>query len=541
MDFDDSVVLRLRLSGQRLEVVHASRWLDGDNRIVLALWWLEAAGEMTRADIAGALADSPADADARISYMLGQLATARTVVSALATPRCEGLSRLTAGWDGWPEALWRERIADHVRRCVVCAAPPHERIAPELLFAEHALVPVPEHLTDSVTAALRTAQQGKKPLRCRGTPAKRRFSIAVSVACAVLIVAIGVVHTTAPDQDSDSQERAAVAMATSRPSSSSVSRSAAGTSSPARASETARSSEKAETRASSMPSTASASPRTRPSTECGGALAPQWANWPMPNAKAGGLPHQASYTDQGNGTVRDNVTCLLWQRAPAPRRHTFTDAQAYCARLNLAGDGWRLPSRIEVMSLVDTTRSGPAIDTAAFPGTPAQFFWTSSPWAVTKTPLRAWIVNFYEGLTSNAVDQSGSYQVRCVRGDSGSGRPAYRTVSGQVTDPATGLTWQRATAPGTLTPHAADAYCTGLTLGGRAWRLPTVKELATLVDDGRVSPAIDRTAFPDTPGTGAYWSASVFAPEPSQRWFVSYNDGITSHRPLDGAHVRCVS
>ncbi|WP_449479665.1 Lcl C-terminal domain-containing protein [Streptomyces atroolivaceus] len=290
-----------------------------------------------------------------------------------------------------------------------------------------------------------------------------------------------------------------------------------------------------------MPTVASASPRARPPADCRGALASRWANWPMPNARTGGLPSPASYTNQGNGTVRDNVTCLLWQRTPAPQRHTFTDARAYCARLKLVGDGWRLPSRIEVMSLVDTTRSGPAIDTTAFPGTPARFFWTSSPWAVTKAPPRAWIVNFYEGLTSNAAEQSGSYQVRCVRGGSGSGSPAYRTGGGRVTDPTTGLTWQRATAPGTMSPAAADAYCAALTVGGRAWRLPTVKELATLVDDSRVSPAIDRAAFPDTPGTGAYWSASAFAPETSQRWFLSYNDGITSHRQLAGAYVRYVS
>lgn len=53
-DFVDLTLLRLELSGQRREVAEATRWVDGDDREVLSLWWLEASGELTRAELAAA-------------------------------------------------------------------------------------------------------------------------------------------------------------------------------------------------------------------------------------------------------------------------------------------------------------------------------------------------------------------------------------------------------------------------------------------------------------------------------------------------------
>ena len=73
----------------------------------------------------------------------------------------------------------------------------------------------------------------------------------------------------------------------------------------------------------------------------------------------------------------------------------------------------------------------------------------------------------------------------------------------EVRDNYTGLVWQRAdssqTAPMAVMPWAdARAYCTGLTIGGHAWRLPSIRELATLVDEAQVAPSINRTMFPNT-------------------------------------------
>jgi RNA polymerase sigma factor (sigma-70 family) len=54
-DFVDLTILRLALTDQRRETALATRWLDEDDRELLALWWLEAAGELTRADLVAAL------------------------------------------------------------------------------------------------------------------------------------------------------------------------------------------------------------------------------------------------------------------------------------------------------------------------------------------------------------------------------------------------------------------------------------------------------------------------------------------------------
>ncbi|MFB7075733.1 sigma-70 family RNA polymerase sigma factor, partial [Streptomyces sp. NPDC056290] len=54
-DFVDLTIVRLGLEGQRREAAEATRWLDPDDQALLSLWWLEAAGELTRAEVAAAL------------------------------------------------------------------------------------------------------------------------------------------------------------------------------------------------------------------------------------------------------------------------------------------------------------------------------------------------------------------------------------------------------------------------------------------------------------------------------------------------------
>ncbi|QGZ47528.1 sigma-70 family RNA polymerase sigma factor [Streptomyces sp. QHH-9511] len=120
-DFVDLTILRLGLSGQRREVAEATRWLDESDRELLALWWLEASGELTRAELADALAVPPPHAAVRVQRMKERLETARAVVRVLAARRpCAGLARVTTGWDGSPTPLWRRRVARHLNGCGSC-------------------------------------------------------------------------------------------------------------------------------------------------------------------------------------------------------------------------------------------------------------------------------------------------------------------------------------------------------------------------------------------------------------------------------------
>jgi hypothetical protein len=133
----------------------------------------------------------------------------------------------------------------------------------------------------------------------------------------------------------------------------------------------------------------------------------------MPNAPAAGAANPASYDTSTPGVVVDKVTGLMWQLAVDTGSYDWIAAKAYCAGLVLAGhNDWRLPTEIELFSLVDSTATSPAIDAAAFPGTPSAFFWSSSPLA--GDPASAWGVYFSYGGTGSGV-ASVANRVRCVR------------------------------------------------------------------------------------------------------------------------------
>ncbi|MEV0924795.1 sigma-70 family RNA polymerase sigma factor, partial [Streptomyces spongiicola] len=142
-DFVDLTITRLGLSGQRRETAEATRWLDEDDRALLSLWWLEAAGELSREEVTAALELSPQHTAVRVQRMKAQLETARVVVRALsAEPRCVLLEPIVASWDGLPSALWRKRIARHARGCTVCAGHWSGLVPAEGLLVGLALVPV---------------------------------------------------------------------------------------------------------------------------------------------------------------------------------------------------------------------------------------------------------------------------------------------------------------------------------------------------------------------------------------------------------------
>lgn len=118
----------------------------------------------------------------------------------------------------------------------------------------------------------------------------------------------------------------------------------------------------------------------------------------------------------------------------------------------------------------------------------------------------------------------------------------YAVTDHTVADTRTKLVWQRAVPSMAYSWEDAKAYCSGLgvTLGGVGWRLPTVKELQTIVDDSRWDPAVDPVAFPGTPST-AFWSSSPLTGSPSYAWNVYFYTGATySYDSASPFAVRCV-
>ena len=286
-----------------------------------------------------------------------------------------------------------------------------------------------------------------------------------------------------------------------------------------------------------------------------GAADHAYPRWPMPNPPAANLPNPFSYTDLGNGTVRDEVTQLVWQKTidKGTQAFTWADAPAYCGSLALpapAGCAWHVPTRIQALSLVDYTTlaalDGPFLGSGQPPG--GMYTWTSTPWVVSQIatkPQDAWMVNFGggAGLTSNAASQSSAEYVRCVASPSVTPLPYPHYVEvgpGEIRDVLTGLVWVQASHLTLLSQSDATAYCASLGLNGHTWRLPSVNELSSLVDDNppiaKVSPAIDRCVFPDTSPNTYYMSSSTVGTTP---WALNYEDGFDSHGQTAG-YVRCV-
>lgn len=236
---------------------------------------------------------------------------------------------------------------------------------------------------------------------------------------------------------------------------------------------------------------------------------------------AGNAP---SYRDNGDGTVTDLVTGLMWQQDPGAKM-TMADAEALAAAFDLAGHtDWRLPTIKELYSLIifsgtdpsglpgdDTSGLTPFLDPVfAFEyGDPSQgeriidSQFLSSTVYVSETmngDATVFGVNFADGRIKGypIVDpptQAGKlFFVLFVRGGDGYGvNDLQAGADGTVTDRATGLQWQQADSGIAMSWEAALAYADTLTLAGHDdWRLPNVKELQSLVDYAR-SPATHGT------------------------------------------------
>lgn len=129
------------------------------------------------------------------------------------------------------------------------------------------------------------------------------------------------------------------------------------------------------------------------------------------------------YTDNGDGTITDNQTTLMWKQCSegqteatcvgAARRMTWPEAIATSADANFAGfDDWRLPKADELKGLIESACSNPAINERYFANTYAGGYWTSSKFEGDDDYIR--YVEFQSGKSSYN-GESTYYAVRLVR------------------------------------------------------------------------------------------------------------------------------
>ncbi len=245
--------------------------------------------------------------------------------------------------------------------------------------------------------------------------------------------------------------------------------------------------------------------------------------------------------------IRDFWSGLVWTPTPQGPVNWAVALDA-CASLGDYGDltGWRLPTLYELEGLLAPGRTAPA---SAFPGLGSG---SISFWSATSGALITASAVYVDGQQGR-VDQVGKTTTRqylCIN-DSELASPASQRfyeatpVAGNpvVYDTRTGLLWQRSVNSTSRVWTGALRYCESLSYAARDdWRLPTVLELASIVDATRSGPAIDPAVFPGT-AEHAYWTATTLAFSPDMAWTVVFSWGNVEGRrkTSDTGPARCVS
>jgi hypothetical protein len=292
---------------------------------------------------------------------------------------------------------------------------------------------------------------------------------------------------------------------------------------------------------------------------------------------------KAAYSDNGDGTVPDLNTGLMWQKKTDARpdslegRITWYEADDYAKNLRHGGHAdWRVPSIKELISLVDANGAmmirKPYLDERHFDLTygpenidgyraiDSQLITTTS--YISRSVLFSdwWVdfgkkviepgkmhlapsffgYNFTDGRIKSYPKENHPYNgvqtwcIRCVRGPAYGVNEFVDNGDGTVSDLATGLMWQKTDDGRGRDWREALDYAEHLELAGYAdWRLPNQKELHSIVDYDYI-PAIN-PIFHMRDATGWFWTSTPFIDMPGQAVYIAFGKatGKTSARPED--------
>ncbi|MCP4414408.1 MAG: DUF1566 domain-containing protein [Gammaproteobacteria bacterium] len=276
---------------------------------------------------------------------------------------------------------------------------------------------------------------------------------------------------------------------------------------------------------------------------------------------------QPSYSNNGDGTITDNVTGLMWEEDMGDKI-TYDEAFAKAAASTLGNhNDWRVPTIKELYSLIlFTGRVSGAEAISMFLDTDSFI----QPLGDIDTGEReidaqTWSSTQYIGLTMggdqtvfgvNFIDgrikgypkhnpmsrEENTMYFRMVRENTSYGINDFNDNSdGTVSDNATGLMWQQSDDGNSRDWVNALSYCENLTLGEQSdWRLPNAKELQSIVDYTRcpdvtssaaIDPVFSAIIFNDPEGNpgqyGYYWTGTshLDGPNPySSAVYISFGE-----------------
>lgn len=292
--------------------------------------------------------------------------------------------------------------------------------------------------------------------------------------------------------------------------------------------------------------------------------------------------NQPSYTDNGDGTITDNVTGLMWQKSPdmdgdgnidAADKLSYDNAMAGTSSFNLAGyNDWHLPTIKELYSIMmfygedpsgyngsSTNGLIPFINTNYFDFgygdtnageriIDAQF---ASATLYVSTTMNGNETMFGLNLADGRIkgyptgpmpgsNQDKGYYVLYVRGNTAYGINNFSNNNdGTITDNATNLMWQQDDSQNGLNWEEALAWAqqknAGNYLGHSDWRLPDAKELQSLLDYTR-SPATTNSAAIDP-----LFNCSAITNEGGHSDYAFYWSSTTHANMQNGSNAAYIS
>ena len=265
--------------------------------------------------------------------------------------------------------------------------------------------------------------------------------------------------------------------------------------------------------------------------------------------------NQPAYQDNGDGTVTDLNTDLMWIQDPGDKV-TYYDGIQYSENFEFSGyDDWRVPTIKELYSLMDFSGvddadagSDPFIDSSVFVfeygDTSVGERAIDSQWITNTINVDTVMnnqecffgVNFADGrikcYPTGSSNHSKGYFMRLVRGDAYGENELVDNGDGTVLDMATGLMWQQNDSGEGMDWLDALNYCEYLTERGYDdWRLPNAKELQSIVDYSR-SPGTSDSAAIDP-----IFSATSITNEAGEKDYSFYWTSTTHDSRIGGGNA----
>lgn len=276
--------------------------------------------------------------------------------------------------------------------------------------------------------------------------------------------------------------------------------------------------------------------------------------------------YQPSYTDNGDGTITDNVTGLMWQQGLFDSKYAFEEVFDVAENSTLAGyNDWRVPTIKEIYSLMlfsgSTGLQGeggtPYIDTDYFD------FRYGDEYNPSERPIDAQYVSSTNYVSTIMNDQPGvfglnladgrikcypqnkEFELKLVRGTSGYGVNSFAdNGDGTITDSATGLMWDQSGSSEGMIWKDALQYAGDMNeqnyRGYNDWRLPNAKELHSLLDYSRspattnsaaIDPLFDVPVISDEDGNDNYpfyWTSTTHddGPNPDHAVYIAFGEAL---------------